>query len=70
MKNPKKRSINNLINGLVAGALLFGCSCTLCNKRYYVNFILPRAEAASGKKERSTPPAQNENTSPKEFFEK
>ena len=47
MRNARKRTINNLINALLAGSILFGCSCTLCNKRYYVNFILPKTEAAS-----------------------
>lgn len=29
-----KRSNSNFINALLAGFLVFGCSCTLCNKKY------------------------------------
>lgn len=30
MKNRK----DNFINALIVGAIMFGCSCTLCNKKY------------------------------------
>ncbi|CAN5416257.1 hypothetical protein BH10ACI1_BH10ACI1_31810 [soil metagenome] len=29
-----KRANSNFINALLAGFLVFGCSCTLCNKNY------------------------------------
>jgi hypothetical protein len=30
MKNTK----DNIINAVIVGAIMFGCSCTLCNKKY------------------------------------
>ncbi len=42
MKNTKK----NFINAILAGALVFGCSCTLCNKKYGAGAAFPKINTA------------------------
>jgi hypothetical protein len=42
MKNTKK----NFINAILAGALVFGCSCTLCNKKYGTATVIPQISTA------------------------
>jgi len=42
MKNTK----NNLINAILASALVFGCSCTLCNKKYGNASVIPQISNA------------------------
>ncbi len=42
MKNTKK----NFINAILAGALVFGCSCTLCNKKYGAGAVFPKINTA------------------------
>lgn len=41
----KKTKNTNFINALLAGFLVFGCSCTLCNKKYGSSSVL--SETAS-----------------------
>jgi hypothetical protein len=42
MKNTKK----NIINAILAGALVFGCNCTLCNKKYGTATAIPQISTA------------------------
>ena len=42
MKNTKK----NFINAILAGAMVFGCSCTLCNKKYGAGALFPKNNTA------------------------
>lgn len=44
MKN-KNKTKTNLINGLIAGLMLFSCTCTLCNKKTNFGFIVPKMES-------------------------
>ena len=41
----KKKTKTNLINGLIAGLMLFSCTCTLCNKKTNFGFIIPKMKS-------------------------
>ena len=44
----KKTKKTNFINALLAGFLVFGCTCTLCNKKYSADSAFPRIKAELG----------------------
>lgn len=41
MKNRK----DNFINAMIVGAIMLGCSCTLCNKKYGSQLLTPNPES-------------------------
>lgn len=35
---------DNIINAVIVGAIMFGCSCTLCNKKYGSQLFTQKTE--------------------------